>query len=1510
MTRLLTSRSLLTTLPAALALLGLVLLLVVTGQIAPASPVHAQTSTVLVSNFSQTALTTATTTYDTGNNNEAVVSAWFTTGSGAPAYTLTSIEVKTHSNQTAVTSGAIKAELWSAATSMNNPPGAKVYDLTVPSVSASANTVAFTAPSGATMAPSAQYYLVVYTTDTTAFQMQQTASDSEDGTPGAGWSIQDGNAYFALGSSPGSWERNVGGNAGNTALIQVKGTEATSYALVSNFVQTAVSAATSTYGTYVQDGSQERVLATQFTTGSGADSYTLSSIAVKTPAGQVASSGKVVAELWSAAASTNNPPDAKVHDLVEPDVSAGANTVTFTAPPGATMEPSTQYYLVVYTTDTTVFQMQQTASDDEDGTPAAGWSIEDGQAHYMSARSPDQGSWARMSAGGAGANTALIQVNGQAVVDPLDLSALTGATSTDGVTFNDMTGADAMAPAFAPNTTTYRATVGNDVTHVQLTPTLADTSSSVKVGKASGALTTVVSGSASAAIALDVGDNHITVEVTDTDGNADTYTVTVRRVPVGTEWHATLVPEAYSGQGGGVGCTDDSECASQLTDASFTVDSTSYEIAEARDHIGSGGFFQVSFTTEPGTALQALKFCDGDTAYSIAAGTPAVIASGTDVGWAEADPVSLSVGVSCVELSTNANLSALTAESSPDGNTYSALSLSPSFDSAATRYTTATVPYSTTVVRLTPTVEDTGKATMSYLQGSTPIAPGGSADVSLKAGLNEITIRVTASAGTIKDYTVVVTRESVLDLSFSSASTLTTAVGSAGDRGHAMAIQSDGKVVVAGYSNNGSNNDFAVVRYNTDGTLDPTFGTGGKVTTAIGSDDDEARALAIDGDGNIVVVGNVRLAQSGNDFAMGVARYTAAGALDTTFDTDGKLTLDFSSTHGDYAHGVALQSDGKIVVAGRVFVSGEDFNFAVARFNADGTLDTDFDTDGKADYSLNNNGQWGEAVAVQPDGKILVAGSSWIPAAGGTPAQDFDFAVARLTAAGDLDTTFSGDGWDTRGLGANSANGQWAEAMALQSDGKIVLAGRAWVPGENWNFAVARLTTTGALDTTFNSSGYRITPVGSGADQAYAVAMQSDGKIVVGGYSYNGTDQDFAVLRYDTDGSLDTDFGSGGKVTTAIGTGNDEAHAMTLDSGGNILLAGFSVGSTDDFALAAYTPDGEPAAILDGPGWLTTTIGSGADEANAVAIQSDGKIVVAGYSYNGSNDDFAVARYTTAGRLDTTFGTDHDTNGAPDGYVTTAIGSGQDRANAVAIQSDGKIVVAGYSHNGSENDFALARYTTVGTLDTDFGTGGKVTTDFDEEDDVANAMVIQSNGKIVVAGSTVADDERDFLVARYTADGTLDTDFSLNGWQSYNFYGDGDGHDSALAVAVDSRGRIVLVGQSPTDIIVGRLTAGQFAGDTDNSFGSLGYVTTSLGSGSDRAYAVAIQPDDKIVVAGFSSNGNDFDFAWSATPLPGSWTPPSVPTTTPAATPTAMSPPTSSPAEMKRGLWPSRPTAR
>jgi uncharacterized delta-60 repeat protein len=198
--------------------------------------------------------------------------------------------------------------------------------------------------------------------------------------------------------------------------------------------------------------------------------------------------------------------------------------------------------------------------------------------------------------------------------------------------------------------------------------------------------------------------------------------------------------------------------------------------------------------------------------------------------------------------------------------------------------------------------------------------------------------------------------------------------------------------------------------------------------------------------------------------------------------------------------------------------------------------------------------------------------------------------------------------------------------------------------------------------------------------------VQSDGKIVAAGYSYNGSNFDFAVVRYNTNGSLDTTFDTDGKVTTAIGSGTDAAYSVVLQSDGKIVVAGNSrIGSNDDFAVVRYNTNGSLDTTFDTDGKVTTAIGSGTDEARSVVVQSDGKIVAAGYSDNGPNFDFAVVRYNTNGSLDTTFDTD--------GKVTTAVGLGDDEAYSVVLQSDGKIVAAGYSDNGPNFDFAVVSYT-------------------------------------------------------------------------------------------------------------------------------------------------------------------------------------------------------------------------
>ena len=235
-----------------------------------------------------------------------------------------------------------------------------------------------------------------------------------------------------------------------------------------------------------------------------------------------------------------------------------------------------------------------------------------------------------------------------------------------------------------------------------------------------------------------------------------------------------------------------------------------------------------------------------------------------------------------------------------------------------------------------------------------------------------------------------------------------------------------------------------------------------------------------------------------------------------------------------------------------------------------------------------------------------------------------------------------------------------------------------------------------------------VVPAGTD-DEAFALAIQGDGKLVVAGYSYDsGLDQYvFALVRYNTDGTPDATFGTGGIVTTAIGAIDDEAFALAIQADGKLVVAGYTdTGIQYKFALVRYNTDGSLDTTFDGDGIVTTPMGAVDDEVFALAIQGDGKLVAAGFSSQGSPSpyEFALARYTTSGSLDPTFGTG--------GKVLTAVGTSDDEINAVAIQGDGKPVAAGFSFSSKlgQYEFAVARYTTDGDPDLTFNTTGIVTT--------------------------------------------------------------------------------------------------------------------------------------------------------------------------------------------------------
>jgi uncharacterized delta-60 repeat protein len=382
-------------------------------------------------------------------------------------------------------------------------------------------------------------------------------------------------------------------------------------------------------------------------------------------------------------------------------------------------------------------------------------------------------------------------------------------------------------------------------------------------------------------------------------------------------------------------------------------------------------------------------------------------------------------------------------------------------------------------------------------------------------------------------------------------------------------------------------------------------------------------------------------------------------------------------------------------------------------------------------------------------------------------------------APGDLDPTFDGDGRVTTDFANNTDD---AFAVAIQANGKIVAAGRSDVTNGDPRFALARYHPNGTLDTTFGGDGRVTTDFGAGFDSARAVAIQGDGKIVAAGFANVTGFFDFALARYNTDGSLDSTFDGDGMVTTDFAGNHDNSFAVAIQGDGKIVAAGSAtVTGRPDFALARYNTDGSLDSTFDGDGKVTTDFDGGFDGADAVAIQGDGKIVAAGSAQVLFDTDFGLARYNADGTLDTTFD--------GDGKVTTDIAGDRDDAFAMAIQGDGKIVAAGGANVFGPFDFALARYNTDGSLDSTFDSDGKLTTDFDGSDDDAFGVVIQRDGKIVAAGR--ASFTQVFALVRYNANGSLDTGFSEDGKVVTDFFG---GSDQAHALAMQRDGKFVAAG--------------------------------------------------------------------------------------------------------------------
>ncbi|MEQ1824517.1 MAG: matrixin family metalloprotease [Pirellula sp.] len=728
--------------------------------------------------------------------------------------------------------------------------------------------------------------------------------------------------------------------------------------------------------------------------------------------------------------------------------------------------------------------------------------------------------------------------------------------------------------------------------------------------------------------------------------------------------------------------------------------------------------------------------------------------------------------------------------------------------------------------------------------------------------------------------------------------------GLADDRAYDVAYQSDGKFIVAGATQS-AESDFAVARYNSDGSLDESFAGDGIVAIDFGGTLDWATSVVIDSLGRVVVAGGSNQFASGSDFA--VVRLTPSGELDEGFSGDGKQTFDLGGQ--DVGNGVEVDSMNRVIVAG-----DSDHDFAVIRLKSDdGQLDPSFGIGGKKLVDFGGL-DFGQSVVVDSADRVLVAG--WSNQTGSSY-----ISVTRLRHDnGELDSSFGVGGKQLVDFGGPAD----ARSIAMDSLGRVLVAGSASL-ASGQEFAIVRLTPNGALDNDFSGDGKQTIDVGFGTgnsiDSGSGVAVDSLDRVIVSGFSDDIVEgARFSVIRLSTNGALDNTFGSGGKQTIfsfPFNEGIGNVVAAAVDGNDRVLLAGTPPDqlAAEDFYVARLTSSGALDATFSNDGVAITNVGTTAggvshDSAKGIAVyQSNGKYVVVGqnntngkgnavrYNRDGSIDqsfgvggiatiddmtllavavdevgrvlvagysyqtvigyEYAVSRFTVArlqsnGELDSSFGNQ--------GKQIVDFGSEDEGAYAMAVDGAGRVVLAGYVYSASTGgDFAVARLTTNGVLDTAFDSDGKQTIDFGSIEDYGYGVALDNLGRVLVAGFSLQESTGyDYAVARLTTNGALDTAFATDGKQTIDFE---SLVDYGKSVAVDSLGRVLVVGpvNNNFDMAVARLTA---AGELDFSFDVDGKQTVDFGSAIlEEASSVTVDSLDRVLVAGHSYGAGSTYFA-------------------------------------------------
>ena len=559
-----------------------------------------------------------------------------------------------------------------------------------------------------------------------------------------------------------------------------------------------------------------------------------------------------------------------------------------------------------------------------------------------------------------------------------------------------------------------------------------------------------------------------------------------------------------------------------------------------------------------------------------------------------------------------------------------------------------------------------------------------------------------------------------------------------------------------------------------------------------------------------------------------IARANADGTLDTGFYLNGKQQW----TVEKYT-AVAIQPDGKILIGGS--------QGSLMRLNADGTLDSNFqNVSGTGTGDLSKEAV---AIALQPDGKIL--GLYHYPSTDNTS----DVKIFRYNTNGALDNTFNGTGFVLADIGTND----FPKTITIDTTGKIIVGGDFYTDGSNNKFFYLRFNANGSPDTTFNTTG-KVVLAFSGVTytESFGIALQPDGKMINGGLLTAGTNGVYLyMVRLNANGSMDTTF-NGSSYTELLPLNSSSYHKgrIKLAVDGKIVISNFEDPNQDGNVNAVFRRFNSNATADAGfgtAGKASVDFYGFADSSADFDLTTDGKILFSGNAKeNFLQNELAIAKLNSNGTLDATFSSD----GKATIYFTDI--QSNDSARCIARQSDGKIIVGGSSYFAGWDYFSLVRYNTDGTLDTSFGGSGVAVI---ERIGHVSGIAVDADGKIVLVGN-----QSSMYALRLNADATLDTTFGTNGVNDFGSLSFGGTVEDVL---IRPNGKIVIVGSlgdftnGDSDFMVAQLNAN---GTFDNTFGTNGISKAgSFVGGFEQYQAARLQPDGKIVAGGSIYNGQHYE---------------------------------------------------